>query len=76
MAGAFLIPMGMTSHSYNPQGVLTAVRPTSSGCIRVWKKLFVMSIVANTRPEATSVRISLTRGMGKLSVTVFEFSCR
>ena len=76
IAGAFLMPMGITTHSYNPQGVFTAVKGTSSGCIRVWKKLFVMSSVANTFPCAQSARISLTSGMGKLSVTVFEFSRR
>ena len=40
----------MTTHSYSPHGVFTAVISTSLGCILVWKKLLVMSSVAKTLP--------------------------
>ena len=61
-------------HSYNPHGVLTAVSLMSSGCICVWKKLFVMSIEPKMVPVPQSARMSNTRGRVKLLVTVFVFS--
>ncbi len=69
------MPMGITIHLYKPQGVLTAVSGMLLGCMRVWKKEFVMSVEAKNCPCAQSARISLIRGMGKESVTVFWFSC-
>ena len=70
------MPMGITTHSYKPQGVLTAVSFTSSGCMRVWKKLFVMSRDAKYLPVPQSERISEMRGRGKESVIVFVLSCQ
>ena len=76
MVGAFLMPIRMTVHSYNPQGVFTAVKLMSSGCICVWKKLLVISSVAKMLPCAMSANISFMWGIGKLSVIVFVFSWR
>ena len=75
IARAFLIPIGMTSHSYRPHGMLTAVDSTSSGCIQVWKKLFVISSVAHIFPFAQSARMLSMHGIGKRFMTVFAFSC-
>ena len=50
IAGEFRKPMGITSHSYSPRGVVTAVRYTSSGCTLVWKNELVMSIALQILP--------------------------
>jgi hypothetical protein len=70
MAGAFFIPIGIMIHLYRPHGVLTAVSSISSGCILVWKKLFAMSIVANSFPFLQSMRISEMCGRERQSVMV------
>ena len=74
IAGAFFNPIGMTSHLYSPSGIVLAVRCTWSGCILIWKKLLVMSMVAQIFPLAQSLSMSSIWGRGWLSDTVFSFS--
>ena len=64
------MPMGITVHSYNLHGVLTMVSFMSSGCIHVWKKLFVMSIDPKILPVPQSARMLDMWGNGKLFVMV------
>lgn len=76
VAGAFLQPIGMTNHLYSPHGVVTAVRCVSSGWTLVWKKMFVMSILAHICPFVQSAKMLSTGGSGWLSGTILEFSSR
>ena len=69
--GEVCSPWGITTHLYRPKGVVTAVRWMLSGSIVVWKKLSVISSLLHILPCPVSVRISLTRGKGWESVTVF-----
>lgn len=55
--------------------MLTAVRCTWSGFILVWKKLLVISIIAQIYPLAQSLSMSSILGSGWESVTVFSLSC-
>jgi hypothetical protein len=74
VAGVFLPPCGITVHSCSPLGVSMAVYFISSGCMRVWKNEFVMSILPKILPFAQSCRILSIHGSGWLSSTVFAFS--
>ena len=73
IGGKFRNPIGITIHSYNPNGVITAVFQISSGFIKVWKNKFVMSSVDHTIPCVQSAKILSTRGSGKVSKTVLLF---
>ena len=64
----------MMSHLYSLNSVETAVNCMSSGCILAWKKLLVMSIVAQIFPFVQSFRMSSTLGSGWELMTVLEFS--
>jgi len=57
MASTFLNPIGITIHSNKLKGVDTAVSGMSLGCMHIWKKLFIMSMVAQIFPLAQSFRI-------------------
>jgi hypothetical protein len=62
-------------YSYKLNGVEMAVSDMSSGCILIWKKLSVMSIVAQIFPLAQSFRMLSTLGNGCELTTMLAFSC-
>ena len=62
------------SEAHGQKGVVTAILWMSSGCICVWKKESVISIVAQIFPLAQLARMSSICGMGKLSRTILLFS--
>lgn len=55
-----LVPfMGIITHSYIPNGVLTAVKEMSSEWTRAWKNEFIMLILPKIFLWLTSARIVL-----------------
>jgi len=64
MASEFHIPMGIMTHSHNPNGVSIAVYLMSSRCTRVWKNEFIMLILPQIFPLAQSTRMLLIHGSG------------
>ena len=67
-------PMGIASHSYSPNEVVTAVKCASLGCMCIWKKEFVMLSLLQILPLAQSTSMLSTQGRVCASSMVFVFS--
>ena len=68
VAGELCIAMGITTHSYRPDGISVAMYLMWSGWTRFWKKEFVMSIFFHILPFAQSARMSSSWGEGSCQV--------